>query len=416
MENAQLVTELKAALSRELTAKMNEALAKEREEYDKKVDALRKEFGDSVAENPAFKAQQKRLDELQALINAPGNAHTDKGDVKSLATRLWESDQRKSYVSRAKHEGGFAMKCEDLFEGHPLGQKNPLGLELKTTIDSGTVGSATPGILVGERVPGVFFAGVRRIRVRDLIPSRPTQNNALDYVKENAFTNNAYPQTESSAKNESALTFTISQAPVRTIAHWIPASQQVLDDWADLRAAIDFKLLIGLKDEEDFELMRGDGTGTHITGLLTGAGTNGITPTSGDTYLDTLSEALEQLEVNNRMATGIVLNPADWRHITRIKNDIGGANTGSYLLGSPAQSFDPMLWGVPVALTNAINQGHYLVGDFVRGALIGDRMEARIDVSNQHSDFFTKNLVAIRAEERLALAIFRDDYFVAGTF
>lgn len=409
MDISTLLPELKAALAPELIAKLNERLGEEKAAHEAKIEALRKEFGDSIADNPAYKAQGKRLDELQALINAPGNAHTDKGESKSMAQRLWDSDQRKSFVARAKHEGGFAFACKDLFEGSPV-------FEHKTTIDSGAVGNATAGILVGERLPGIAFAGVRKIRVRDLIPSRPLVMNAMDYVKENAFTNNAYPQTESSAKLESALTFTIAQAPVRTIAHWIPASAQVLDDWSDLRAAIDFKLLVGLKDEEDFELMRGDGTGNHVSGLLTGASVFNITPTAGDSQLDTLSEALQQLEISNRYATGIVMHPADWRAITRVKTNVNGANTGSYLLGSPSQNTDPMLWGLPVAITVAINQGHYLVGDFVRGALIGDRMEARIDVSNQHQDFFTKNLVAIRAEERIAMAIYRSDYFVAGTF
>jgi HK97 family phage major capsid protein len=57
-----------------------------------------------------------------------------------------------------------------------------------------------------------------------------------------------------------------------------------------------------------------------------------------------------------------------------------------------------------------------LIGDAARGALILDRMESVIDISEHHDDFFAKNLIAIRAECRLALVVLRQDALVYGSF
>ena len=137
-------------------------------------------------------------------------------------------------------------------------------LEQKTTITSATVGAQTPGILQFERMPGIYALPPRRLRVRDLIPFRPTNSTGVDFVRRDTFTNAASPVAETVSKAESGLTFVIDSVNCRTIAHWIPAARQVLEDVAGLQAAIDFDLLAGLADVEDYELLRGSGAGQHL--------------------------------------------------------------------------------------------------------------------------------------------------------
>ena len=55
--------------------------------------------------------------------------------------------------------------------------------------------------------------------------------------------------------------------------------------------------------------------------------------------------------------------------------------------------------------------GTALVGAFKTAAQLFRKGGLRVEASNSHSDFFTKNLVAIRAEERLALAVYRSAAF-----
>ena len=84
-------------------------------------------------------------------------------------------------------------------------------------------------------------------------------------------------------------------------------------------------------------------------------------------------------------------------------------------------------WGVPgvtksvdqkrlaVVETTAVSAGEFLVGAGF-GAQIFDREDAAVEVSTDHEDYFVKNKVAIRAEERLALTVTRPESFVHGYF
>jgi HK97 family phage major capsid protein len=59
-------------------------------------------------------------------------------------------------------------------------------------------------------------------------------------------------------------------------------------------------------------------------------------------------------------------------------------------------------------------RGQFLAGAFKLGAAIWDRDSATVEISREHDDFFTKNLVAILVEERIGLTVFRSDAFVYG--
>jgi HK97 family phage major capsid protein len=223
---------------------------------------------------------------------------------------------------------------------------------------------------------------------------------------------------ETISKPESALTFTIDSAPVRTIAHWIPAAKQILDDFAQLQAYIDQRLLDGLKDNEDIEILMGDGTGQHLSGLITEATAyDTARNVASDTRIDKVNHAISQVEDENLEASAIVLHQRDWRAIQLTKEETGGANTGMYLLGGPRGDAMPMLWGLPVATVNITAMlGKFMVGAFSSAAAVWDREDARVDISTEHAEYFVRNMVAIRAEERLALTVYRTNAFVYGAF
>jgi HK97 family phage major capsid protein len=140
-------------------------------------------------------------------------------------------------------------------------------------------------------------------------------------------------------KPESNITFTLTSAPVVTIAHWLAASRQILSDAPALAGYIDSRLTYGLKYLEQEEILNGDGTGGHLGGLMTNATAYaGSGAVSADSKIDTLSRAIAQLATADYQATAIVINPIDWMQLRLIKD-----SQGRYVFGNPNDDQQPSL-------------------------------------------------------------------------
>lgn len=273
---------------------------------------------------------------------------------------------------------------------------------------------ASAGVLVSpDRNNTIIPMPRRRMTVRDLLTPGRTGSNLVEYIKEEGFTNAARPVTEGGAKPESNITFEESSAPVRTIAHWVRATKQILSDAAQLGSYIDGRLRFGLEYEEELQLLKGSGAGQNLEGILTVAQAYAapFTPASPVTMIDVLRLALLQSELAEFPATGIVMHPIDWARIELLKDA-----EERYLWSNPLSQNGSTLWGRPVVGTQAMDEDQFLVGAFQIGAQIFDRETADVLVSTEDADNFTKNLVTILAEERLALAIYREEAFVEGDF
>lgn len=268
------------------------------------------------------------------------------------------------------------------------------------------------------RVAGVVANPLRAKRVRDLLPIGTTGNNLVEFTRENVFTNNAGPQysspsTENVTKPESGITFTLEEAPVRTLAHWIPVSKQVLSDAQQMQSYLNVRLMQGLKVKEDLQVLAGDGTGANLSGILN-AGNFIAAPSavSGENALDRILRAMAAIAVDEMLPDGILLHPNDWADLQILKS----TGDGEYLLGTPGSATDPTLWGVPVVASTAITEGTFLAGAWAMGAQLWDREQASIQISFEDGNNFVKNMATILCEERLALTIYRPKAFRSGSF
>jgi HK97 family phage major capsid protein len=92
------------------------------------------------------------------------------------------------------------------------------------------------------------------------------------------------------------------------------------------------------------------------------------------------------------------------------------ATDGTYLGASPFDApTTPTLWGLPVVPMSGMTEGQALVGAFTTAAQLFLRGAIKVAISNSHADFFIKDLLALRAEVRAALHVYRPGAFALVT-
>jgi HK97 family phage major capsid protein len=215
------------------------------------------------------------------------------------------------------------------------------------------------------QVPGIVMPGQRRLTIRDLLAQGRISSNSLEYVREEVFTNNADIVAEKALKPESDITFSKQTANVRTIAHWVQASRQVMDDAPMLQSYVNNRLLYGLALKEENQMLNGDGSGDNLDGInhVATAYDTSLNQ-SGDTRADIIAHAIYQVTESEFSASGIILNPRDWHNIALLKD-----NEGRYLFGA-LRRLPAMSCGV----CQGSNQGsghRYLYGGRLRYGVAG---------------------------------------------
>ena len=281
-----------------------------------------------------------------------------------------------------------------------------------------TSGAASAGALIQPHHAGVVMGPEQPLGVRDLFQSVSIGTNAIEYVIEKLFTNNAGPQNgEGTTKPESGITFEKKTSPVETLAHFMPASRQVLADAPQLQGLIDGRLRYGLKLKEEHQLLHGDGLNGSLLGLVpqaTAFSAAGM-PTVGvgapaHTAIDYLRWAFLQVAKAQYPATFAVLSLDDWATIQMMKT-----TDGAYIFGTPTDGAEPRIWGKRVVESHSMAAGDFLAGSGF-AATVYDREEVTVRVAEQHADFFVKNMVALLCEERLGFTVERPAAIVSGDF
>jgi HK97 family phage major capsid protein len=292
------------------------------------------------------------------------------------------------------------------------GSKNSQNVQLKSfftkELDST---DARGGVLTTtQRYPQIVAPVDRDLRLRDLLNVQTTTSNAIEFIQETGYTNNAGTVAEKQVKPQSSIEFELKTSSVKTIAHWIPATLQIIQDATQLRNYVDTRLITGLKIAEENQLLYGSGTGEDLQGIMTHEGIQNVgAPAGDDTIIDHIRRAITRSIVAGYPVTGIVLHPVDFEQIELQK---GG--DGHYIWISVPNGGEPRLFRVPVVQSLGILEGEFLLGSFGLGAQVWDRMQANIRVSESHSDFFIRNMIAILCEERIAQTIYRPESFVRG--
>ena len=291
------------------------------------------------------------------------------------------------------------------------------GVEFKDLITG--LGATSAGVFVDVDHTGIYEPiGWYPRTARDLFAVRPTTSDTVEWVQQTVQVHEAAPTPEANVKYPTGATGEIdgtkpqgswyaqrAQAIVKTIAVYVGVTKRALSDAAQIRAIIDGELREDCQDELESQLFTGNGLGENFTGLANQVGT--LFQAFNTNGLVTARQAITTLQVTGRTnPTAFLFHPIDWEAIDLLRD-----TTGRFLRGDPFGAGPSTLWGVPVVQSYHIAQGSAWVANWRKG-IIWDRQQSTISMTDSHSDWFIRNLVAILCELRAAFGLLRPSAFV----
>lgn len=327
-------------------------------------------------------------------------------EQRTLADRLLQLEQKATAEAETKVDestGAIFTKSAayENFVRHD-GRGAMARLEVKNTITNAI------GLTYSERRPGLVDGAFRVFTIEDLLTSIPTTANAIDWIRENVFTNSAAETAEGVIKPQSALTFATGTMPVSTIAHWLKITKQLAMDNAALAAYINRRMIYGVNLRVENQLVAGNGVAPNLGGLTLAANvtahgyTNAALIALGllNNRFDLIGKMIGDCALADYPADVIIMNTADWWTM-RLQKDA----QGSYILGDPGSSVPPTLFGLPVVASNAMTASNVWVGSLAQAATLHKREGVVVELSDSDDTNFQLNLVTVRAERRCALTV-----------
>lgn len=372
-----------------LTAEqLEDVKARNAEIDDLAVQIENAKFADSVFQANAKAIRESNRPASQLPLGggqkADGNNQQQK-EVKSLGQLFVEAEEYKNRRSIK----GIEVKLND-FDF----------LEVKTLMETGA-GLAPQAIRTGRVVEYAH----RRPVVADVIPQTPTDQSSIVYMEETTSTNSAATRAEGGSAGESALVYTERTKAVREIATFIPVTEIQLEDVAQARSLIDNRLMTFLDLTEETQLLTGDDNAPNLGGfhtVVSQSQTKGADPVP-----DAIYKGMTKVRATGMAEpSAVIIHPNDWQDIRLLRT-----TDGLYIWGNPSEPGPERVWGLPAVITTAETENTALLGDFQLYSEIFRRRGANIKVSDSHSDYFIKGKLAIRADKRLALAIYRASAF-----
>ena len=351
------------------------------EKGEKSADDLQKAI-DAVK---AAEANLKAAEEAAELIKSLGTKDVhDEGDDDAQPARTLGENFVKA-VKAAKVGDKFNVSAPAIKAATDV-QTSPSGaVDFATTFDKNLVEAA--------RTPLV---------VRDLFGAEQISGSALVYLVEGAIEGTPAVTAEGAAKPQ--IHFADPEpktVSLDKIACFIKESDEYISDYPFLESAVNGRLLYQLGLVEQNKLVA-DLLGT--SGIQTDSTSWTASSLATDIADLILQAAMDVQEQSGFGADAIVMNPATWYTLRVAK----ASGTGEYFGGGffGAQNI-PNLWGIPVCVTTAVTASQIIVGAFKTCGSVVAKGGISVEATNTDVDDFQKNLMTIRAEERLALAVRR---------
>ena len=248
------------------------------------------------------------------------------------------------------------------------------------------------------------------LRLRDVLNIGRTGANAVQYMRLTGYTRAAATVAHGSLKPEATLSMDTVTEVVRTIAAWIPVNDQQLDDMPALAGIINTELLYDLDRHVEELVTYGDGIGQNFAGIIPNASVLDARTVGGDTIIDIARRMITDVRRDGYLPNAFLFDPLDWETVLLTKG-----SDNHYIWTVITEENVSRLWAVPVVETTAMtnietDERNILLGDFMRGATLWDRMDSTVSVGWQN-DQFIRNQRTILAELRAAFGVRRPRAF-----
>lgn len=246
--------------------------------------------------------------------------------------------------------------------------------------------------------------------IRDLFANEGIAGNSYSWVVLGAREGNPGVTAEGAKKPQIHYVQTQNTEALAKLAAYLNETDELLEDAPYLMDVIEGR---GRKE-------LGDAVEAYLVTALTG--TSGIQQGQNTITFDNILAAKQDIFADTGWRPdAVIINPADYEALLKQKD-----LSGQYYLGGPAFGIygqgsyveNPRIWGLEVVQSAAVPAGACVVGAFGRGASVitkaGEGL--RVEVSNSNEDDFVKNLVTVRLEERVLLAVRMPSAFeIVGT-
>lgn len=327
----------------------------------------------------AKRLAEKRHGHAPDVVTDNQKARTQKAAVRSMEQIVNESEQYKAFLEGKSKSAEFELNAAEFKTLMTLTTYSPEATRLPGIRES---------IQDNSDISGLFLPGTM-------------SGNVLQYYEETTVTNAAAETAEGEAKPEAALGYTLRTKTASKIPVWIPATDELLSDAPQMLSVIQERLSWMVRQRLAQQVITGNGTDPNISGVLDHAIQSQAKGT--DPAPDAFYRGMQKVRtLGDAEPDAVVINPNDWTDIRlmRTAEDI-------YLWGNPSQPGEDTLWGKRVYQLAKLTENTGVTGAFRPHGQLFYRQGMTIKVSTEHDDYFIKNKVAILAEIRVALAIYR---------
>lgn len=373
-----------------------------------------------VYSEAAEKADQAR-DRYVRFVDMLGT-----GDLKDLGLERRTDGAGREKVEAFKTYGDRYVDSASYKELLASGRLNAQGSRVDTspvifgdakeakTLVTGLADTQAGAFVINDRKPGVIELLREAPRIIDLITVGQTDSDTVEWVEQDGRTNSAAEALEATsgadgALAESGFTLVIRSTLVQSVGHFIPVTKRALSDAGQVRTLIDQELIGGLRHRLDGQLLNGNGTTPNLRGILNTAGIQ--TQAKGvDSRSDATHKALTKVRLAFLEADAIAMHPTDFESVRLEKG-----SDGQYIYGPPSIQDATRIWGLPVILTTRLAQGTALLGAWRNSATLWLREGIAVSATDAHSDWFIRNIVAVKADMRCAFGVARPGGFCTVT-